>query len=145
MANLFWKDLIMMCGNYCQSLYSRRTSECVSERASLKCKRHIISVPLTRWVGFNPLRACTARVTVVCLSVPANLQPQATRWPSSDIYQWPQCYIRGHCFKLGIFPKATSLKNYGVKHERKANMQMSLSSPPSAFAHFQDQRSTITT
>ena len=42
----------------------------------------------------NPWRACAEKVTVLglCVSVPANLQPQATRW-EKKAYQRPQCYV----------------------------------------------------
>ena len=46
----------------------------------------------------------------VCLSVPANLAPQAKA--AKQRY-------RGHCFKRGFFPKTASFKSYGVKHQRK--------------------------
>ena len=69
----------------------------------------------------------------VCLSVRStNLRPQATRRQKSDTNG---LMLRGH----GAFFL------YGVKHERKSQYANNLSSPPTTFAHFQDQRSTATT
>ena len=73
-------------------------------------------------------RACASRVTVlglcvcvcvfVCLSVPANLAPQATKKQNSDT--------------SGLSATWTLFQNRLVRETRakKANMQISLSSPP---------------
>ena len=99
---------------------------------------------------FNPRHACAARVTVlglcVCLSVCVCCSFSATvrNKVAKKRYQQFQHYT-GLILNMAIFIKILRSKVMVWNMSEKADMQMTLSSPLTAFAHFQNQRSKATT
>ena len=78
--------------------------------------REFMHLRLTLGVYTRSEGYCTWSVRVcVCLSVPTNLLPQATRRPNSNT---SGLALRGHCFKRGGFPKTVSFKSYGYRGRR---------------------------